>query len=143
MFAEDMMLKIKDGKIPDNLLDDEELAKMIRLNLVHKNGDNHYLTIPTFTKNEFNDFTRLFKPAVKELNKKLNDLVLKLWEEFNEFVPEQVHDQINQYLAGYTNNIIGFTIFNMLDRKILAAPPKKGPLTYNMLYIDRPLKWQI
>jgi hypothetical protein len=46
-------------------------------------------------------------------------------------------------VASYVNNIVGFVVYDMIDRGILAPPPEQVPLVYGLFFIDRPTDWQI
>lgn len=137
MFEKDLMLKAEGGRIPEGLLDDDDLARLIRLNLVEKIDPRYQLTIPVFTRQQLDRLEALFSLLVKNLQNELGELIVQIWREFHRIVPGHLHDQINQYLAGYVHRLIGLTVFDMMRSDQLAAPPKEGPLHYGVFFVER------
>lgn len=140
IFSTDLIREADNGQITKKISDDN-LATLIELNLVKRENDQFYLTIPTFTAAQFNQLLLLLDPLTSQLKEQLKDLVNQIWLEFHSFVPKQVQDQINQYLAGYIHNIIGLVIFDMIDKGYLASPPKEGPLAYGVFSVGKTLNF--
>ena len=135
VFGKNLMQKIKDGTIPDGLLTDDEMANLIRLNLITKDKTGYKIAFPIFTNEQFDRLVELFRPLIVTLRGMLNDLVVKILDEFHKNTPKQVQDQINQYVSGYIHNIIGFVAFDMIEKGVLEPPPKEGPLSDSVLFI--------
>ena len=66
-------------------------------------------------------------------DEKLNDLLAK-WivtvrNNFEGFVPKHLHDQINQWVSCYLNQIIGYVTDELIRRGVLCKPDNVKPLT--------------
>ena len=139
MYYEDIMAKIKEGKIDTKMFAEEELAKLLKYNLIQKNKNSYSLSFPVFTRKQYKKLKKVMAGLVSEVRGILREPVFKIWEEFHNFVPQHVQGQINQYLSGYTHNIIGLSVLRMVEKGQLASPPVQGPLTYNILYLEEVL----
>lgn len=142
MFSKSLFLKPDQRKFIDEL-EQDDLVKLIKLNLVKRVKNTYHLTIPVFSKEQFTQLTLILEPLVEQLVELLNDLVNQIWQEFRNFVPEQVQDQINQYLAGYVQNITGLVIEAMIRKDQLKPPPQEGALTYNVFIIEELIDYNI
>lgn len=143
MHRHEAVTKCRGGQVPDGLLSADDLARLIRLNLLRKSDDGYRLAIAMFTGAQFKELDQLLSQLAADLAGILDRLVLRVWDELHGFVPKHLHDQINQFVAGYVHNIIGFTVFEMMDRGVLAPPPKEGPLAYGVFHVDRMPDWQV
>lgn len=142
MFSQGLLQQTENGILIKETISDDDLARLIRLNLVKKEK-GYKLAIPIFTKEQFEELINPFSPLVNDLEALLTELVFLLWKEFTGFVPKHLYGQINQYLAGYVHNIIGLVISKMIADGFLSTPPKEGPLSYNVFYLKTPLGYNI
>ncbi len=143
VFQNNIIGRIADGNQITKIIPEDDLARLIRLNLIKRENKIYRLAIPTFTKEEFTALTKLYTPIINRLENNLNNLVLEIWEEFQVIVPHHLHDQINQYMAGYVHKIISLTMYEMINSGTIETPPKEGPLAYNVFYVNQILDEEV
>ena len=66
-------------------------------------------------------------------DEKIDDLLAE-WikdvrKSFESFVPKHLHDQINQWMSCYLNQIIGYVTDELIRRGALCKPDSEKPLT--------------
>lgn len=131
--------KCKNGIIPDDLLSEDDIVRLLQLNLIIKddNCKNRYsLNFACFTKEQFLEFSNLFHIEDEKLDKLLIDLILGIKKSFVNFVPKRLESQINQWVSCYTHTIIGYVTDELISRGILEKPDDEKPLTNGVFFIE-------
>jgi hypothetical protein len=131
--------KCKNGIIPDDLLSEDDIVRLLQLNLIIKddNCKNRYsLNFACFTKEQFLEFSNLFHIEDEKLDKLLIDLILSIKKSFVNFVPKRLESQINQWVSCYTHTIIGYVTDELISRGILEKPDDEKPLTNGVFFIE-------
>ena len=73
-------------------------------------------------------------------DEKLNDLlaewIVTVRNNFENFVPKHLHDQINQWVSCYIHQIIGYVTDELIRRGILRKPENEKPLTDGVFSVE-------
>lgn len=78
------------GVIPDAILSDDDIIRLLKANLIIKNETGYSLNFATFTNEQYTDFIALFKRENETLNEKLTELILDIRKCFKSFVPKRL-----------------------------------------------------
>lgn len=125
----------KDGIIPDGLLSEDDIVRLLKMNLIYKSSGGYKLNFACFTHDEYNAFAALFDCADEKLEKLLTNLILDIHKSFKTFVPKRLDSQINQWVSCYVHSIAGFVTEELIKRGILAEPDSEKPLTAGVFYV--------
>jgi hypothetical protein len=118
----------KNGVIPD-IMGEDDLIRLLKANLIIKDGDEYKLNFAVFTKEQFFAFTELFIQSNAKLDDMLAELITDIHKSFKAFVPKRLDSQINQWVSCYVHNIIGFVAEELINRGVLEKPDDEKPLT--------------
>ncbi len=121
--------KMKNGIISKDIISDYDAARLISLNLISKAEDGYKLNFSYFTKEQFAAFTNLINMDNKKVNDLLAEWILSVRKSFEGFVPKHLHDQINQWISSYLNQIVGYVTDELVRRGALKKPDPQLPLT--------------
>lgn len=135
LYANDIIQKSKDGFIDKTELSDEDAAKLIANNLIHKSERGYQLNFPCFSEEDFEEFISLFNMEDKQLDDLLEKWILTVRRNFQNFVPTRLSDQINQWVSGYLFQIIGYVTDELIRRGILRKPDLDKPMTDGVFYV--------
>lgn len=124
------------GMISKDALTDEDAAHLIATNLIIKSGDEYYLNIPYFTEDQFASFASLFDIADEKIGDRLAEWITSVRNSFENFVPKHLHDQINQWVSGYLQQITGYVTDELIRRGVLAKPDFEKPLTNGVFCVE-------
>ena len=128
MSDKDIVRKSTNGIIPADLLTDDDKVRLLRANLIIKDGDNFKLNFAVFTTEQFKEFKGYFDKGDAELDKMLAELITDIHRSFKAFVPKRLDSQINQWVSCYAHNIIGFVTEELINRGVLEKPDEEKPL---------------
>jgi len=64
-----LVSKAENGIIPNNLVAEDDLIRLIKANLIIKDGDSYKFNFSIFTREQFNDFKRVFNEGNTKLEK--------------------------------------------------------------------------
>lgn len=126
----------QNGIIPDGRLSEDDIIRLLKINLIIKAGDSYKLNFACFTGEEYALFISLFKGNDEELDRPLKDLILDIHKSFKAFVPKRLDSQINQWVSCYVHSIIGFVTEELITRGVLEKPDDEKPLTNGVFYIS-------
>lgn len=126
----------KNGIVKNDLLSDEDAARLIQNNLIIKSGADYRLNFACFSEEQFAKFTALFDINDKKLEDLLAEWILTVRQSFERFVPTRLHDQINQWISYYLGQIIGYVVDELICRGALRAPDAEKPLTDGVFYVN-------
>ena len=115
--------------IPSDSLSEDEIIRLIKANLVIKDGDSYKFNFAIFTKEQFDDFKGCFNNENTNLDETLAQLITDIHKSFKAFVPKRLDSQINQWVSCYVHNIIGFIAEELIARDVLEKPDDEKPLT--------------
>lgn len=135
--------RCKEGVVSEKMLEEEDRLRLLRINLLVKEGEAYKLNFPCFTRQQFMDFTALFAGEDEVLDKELSRWLLSARRSFEKFVPKRLHAQINQWIACYAGEIIGLVMEELVQRGVLEPPeteqtePDVGkPLVNGIFYVE-------
>lgn len=136
MCANGILQNIKNGMISKDALSEEDVAHLIATNLIIKSNDEYYLNIPHFTEEQFASFTSLFDIADEKVCDLLAEWITNVRNSFENFVPKHLHDQINQWIGCYLQQITGYVTDELIRRGVLAKPDFEKPLTNGVFCVE-------
>ncbi len=136
--AQGLPRRAEDGLIPERLLTQEELIRLVKNNLVVKSGAGYKLNFACFSQEAFARFAELFTGTDEAVEEPLRRLIDGVHAQFKAFVPKRLDGQINQYVRGYVQSIVGYVLQRLVDEGLLASPEDGKPLTDGVFYIDGP-----
>jgi len=134
--ANDIPQKCENGIIPGGLLSEDDIIRLLKANLIVKNGNNYRLNFASFTQKQFSDFMSLFNAENEKLNDMLTDLILDIHKSFKGFVPKRLDSQINQWVSCFSHEIIGYVAEELITRGVLDKPDEEKPLTDGVFYVE-------
>lgn len=126
----------KDTTISKDRLSDEAAAELISSNLIVKSNDDYKINFACFTDEQFRAFAALFDISDNKIDNMIADWIIAVRNQFEKFVPARLHDQINQWITGYTNQITGYVVDELIERGFLRKPDEYKPLTDGVFYIE-------
>lgn len=135
MSDKDIVRKSKNGIIPDDILTDDDRVRLIKANLIVKDGADYKLNFAVFNKEQFCSFKNHFYTPNGNLDKMLAELITDIHKSFKAFVPKRLDSQINQWVSCYVHNIIGFVAEELINRGVLEKPDDEKPLTNGVFCI--------
>ena len=124
------------GVVSKEALSEEDAAHLIETNLLIKSEAGFSLNFPHFTAEQFGKFVSLFEMTDKKLNDLLAEWIVTVRNNFENFVPKHLHDQINQWVSCYLHQIIGYTTDELIRRGILRKPDNEKPLTDGVFIVE-------
>ena len=127
--SKQIVTQAQNGVIPSGVLAEDDLVRLIKHNLVVKDGDVYKLNFAVFTPEQFEEFRGCFDKDNARLDKMLAELILDIHKSFKAFVPKRLDSQINQRVSGYVHNIIGYVAEELICRGVLERPADDRPLT--------------
>ena len=127
---------IENGMISKDVLTDEDAAHFLENNLIKLSDGNYYLNIPYFTEEQFDTFASLFDMTDEKINDILADWIMSVRKNFESFVPNHLHDQINQWINCYLYQIIGYVTDELIRRGLLNKPDFEKPLTNGVFCVE-------
>jgi RNA polymerase sigma factor (sigma-70 family) len=133
--ANDIVGKTNNGVIPNDALTDDDRVRLLKNNLIIKEGGAYKLNFPIFTQSQYESFKGCFNEPNTELDKVLKELISEIHKSFKAFVPKRLDSQINQWVSFYTHNIIGFVAEELINRGVLERPGGEKPLTNGVFCI--------
>lgn len=138
--ANDIVEKCDNGRIPEGILSEEQLMCLVRKNLVAHDDMGYRLNFPCFTKEEFADFVSPFEEACEEngdpIDLLLEKLIATIHKGFKQFVPKRLDSQINQWVTGFTGEIIGYVLEELFARGVLERPEEDKPFVNGVFYVE-------
>ncbi len=127
--------KCAGGVVPEGLFDEGELVKLLRNNLVRREGKDYKLNFACFTRSEFEDFRGMYGGEDPELDRQMCQWILSVRKSFEGFVPRRLQDQINQWISVYCGEIIGQVTEELICRGRLEKPGEE-PLVDGVFYVE-------
>ena len=135
MSDKDIVRQTNNGVIPDGILTDDDKVRLLKANLITKDGDKYKLNFAVFTAEQFNIFRGHFDENNAKLDEMLAELITDIHKSFKAFVPKRLDSQINQWVSAYVHNIIGFVAEELIKRGVLETPGAEKPLTNGVFCI--------
>jgi hypothetical protein len=136
MIAQQIPQKSINGIILDGLLAEDDIIRLLQLNLISKDDKNFKLNFACFSQEQFVEFSGLFKLNDDVINMLLSELILSIHKSFKEFVPKRLDNQINQWVSCFIHVIAGYVTEELIGRNVLQKPDEVKPLTNGVFYID-------
>jgi len=128
--------KCPDGKIPSDLLSDEQLANLLAMNMAIREDGGYRLNFPLFTPEQFYSLVEPFRREDNALDEMISRLITEIRRSFREFVPHRLEDQIDQWVRCYASDLAGRILHELINRGILPAAPEDRPLTEGIFWIS-------
>ncbi len=126
----------KSGRISKNSLAEEDAARFVKNNLITLFNGDYYLNIPCFREEQFAQFTSLFNMSDEKVSDLLAEWIVTVRNNFENFVPKHLHDQINQWVSCYLHQIIGYVTDELIRRGILRKTDNEKPLTDGVFSVE-------
>lgn len=139
IIAKNIMKKSIDGNVPDGVFNEDELAGLIKSNLICKSDSGYKFTFPCFTDEQLNEFNNLFNGDNEVIDQLLINLILDINTSFRQFVPKRLDSQINQWASVYSQQIVGYIAESLINRGVLEQPDDEIPMTNGVLYVAKSL----
>ncbi|MBO5023920.1 MAG: sigma-70 family RNA polymerase sigma factor [Clostridia bacterium] len=124
------------GVVAKAALSEEDAADLIKSNLLIKSEICFHLNFPHFTAEQFSKFVSLFEMTDEKINDLLAEWIVTVRNNFENFVPKHLHDQINQWVSCYLHQIIGYVTDELIRRGILRKPDNEKPLTNGVFSVE-------
>ena len=128
LHASKVVQRSKNGVIPEHVLSEDDKIRLLKNNLIAKDGNQNKLNFPIFNRKQYDSFICLFDRPDESLDGMLADLITDIHRSFKAFVPKRLDSQINQWVSCYTQNIIGFVADELISRGVLETPDAEKPL---------------
>ena len=132
--------KCSDGFIPDGVISDEDIARLISLNLAVKDGNKFKLNFPYFTTAQFMELIESITVDNSEFDALFTEYIISLRKSFEKFVPKHLNDQINQWVSCYANGIIAYITEELISQGILEKPDEEKVLVNGVFCVEGKLK---
>ena len=124
------------GVVSKEALSEEDAAHLIESNLLIKSEEGFRLNLPHFTAEQFEKFASLFEMTDEKIDDLLAEWIVTVHNNFKNFVPKHLHDQINQWVSHYVYQIIGYVTDELIPRGILRKPDSEKPLTDGVFSVE-------
>lgn len=124
------------GVVPQEALSEEDAAHLIETNLLIKSENGFSLNFPHFTAEQFERFVSLFEMNDEKISDLLAEWITAVHNNFENFVPKHLHDQINQWVSCYLHQIIGYVTDELIRREVLRKPDSAKPLTDGVFCVE-------
>jgi len=129
LHANDIVLKAENGVIADGVLSDDDKIRLLKANLIVKDGSKYKLNFPVFSAKQYDNFRNIFDEPDAALDGMLAELIADIHRCFKAFVPKRLDSQVNQWVTCYVHNIIGYVAEELINRRMLEKPDDNIPLT--------------
>ncbi|MDF2685377.1 MAG: polymerase sigma factor, sigma-70 family [Clostridia bacterium] len=136
LFNNNILFKSLNGVIPADLLNQDDIIRLLKLNLIEKSTDGYKFRFAFFTPSQYDMFADLFINGSNNLKTLLETLILNIWSSFKVFVPKRLDSQINQYVSSCTHSIVGFVTEELIARGVLEKPEDEKPMVNGIFYIN-------
>ena len=127
--ANKIIEQAENGVIADCALTDDDRVRLLKTNLIIKDGAKYKLNFAVFNKEQYDTFVKIFAKSNANLEEMLTELITDIHKSFKLFVPKRLDSQINQWVSFYVQNIIGFVAEELINRNTLEKPNDEKPLT--------------
>lgn len=127
--ANKIVEKADNGTVKDDVLTEDDCIRLLKNNLITKDGDHYKLNFAVFNKEQYDSFVKHSAQSNAEFDKILTELITDIHKSFQMFVPKRLGSQINQWVSCYAHNIIGFIAEELINRNALEKPDIEKPLT--------------
>ncbi|MBQ8448477.1 MAG: sigma-70 family RNA polymerase sigma factor [Clostridia bacterium] len=124
------------GIVSKEALSEEDAAHLIETNLLIKSEAGFSLNFPHFTAEQFGEFVSLFDMTDEKIGDLLAGWIVTVRNNFENFVPKHLHDQINQWVNCYVHQIIGYVTDELIRRGILRKLENEQPLTDGVFSVE-------
>ncbi|WP_058300483.1 hypothetical protein [Gorillibacterium timonense] len=128
--------KCTNGWIPDGLLSEDDVIRLLQTNLIIKSGDTYKLNFACFLQEQFTEFSGLFRLEDETITKLITDLILSIHKSFKSFVPKRLDSQINQWVSCFVHNVAGYVTEELIHRNVLEKPSLDQSSTNGVFYIE-------
>lgn len=136
LMAKGIVRKCESGTVPEGLLSEDDIVRLLRVNLLVKDSGRYKLNFPCFTQEEFSAFTAAYEIQDKNMDKMISEWIVSVKRSFERFVPKRLHDQINQWISVYAGRLTGYTVEELIRRGVLEKPCVEIPLTNGVFYVE-------
>lgn len=135
LIANQIPQKCKQGVIPEGLLSEDDMVRLLQNNLIAKTDGAYCLNFACFTQEQFAEFWKLFSVQDHKLDAMLTELIVSIKKSFVGFVPKRLESQINQWVSCFVHALVGYVTDELIERGVLETPAEK-PLTNGVFYVE-------
>lgn len=136
MLTRDIVKNSQDGAIPENMMEEDDILRLLEGNLIRKGEKGYELNFAYFTGEQFREACALFPSQDEKLNALLCDRILTVRKEFEAFVPGHLHSQINQWVTLFSAQIVSYIIEELIRRGRLAKPDPEKVFVDGVFYAE-------
>lgn len=133
---------LENGLLPAGLLSQEQLLRLVQVNLLKKEGEDGYkLQYPCFTPETYAAFSNLFASQMDggdRVDEALETLIQEIYKDFKAFTPKRLASQIPSWLSCYVGRICGLVIDELISRSCLEKPRADEVLVNGVFHIEGP-----
>jgi len=120
---------IENGILSDNFLSDDDKVNLIKNNLIVKDENKYKINYCIFKREQYDNLIESFKKTNTKLDDMLTEIIIDIYKNFKLSAPKRLDSQINNFVSGYVQNIIGFIAEELINRNVLNKPDNEKPLT--------------
>ncbi|MDD4773741.1 MAG: hypothetical protein PHZ09_09075 [Eubacteriales bacterium] len=135
LYANKIVERCAYGVITDGILTNDDLVRLLQLNLIVKSDTRYVLNFACFTREQFAAFAGLFSAEDEKFAAILTELILSIKKSFVSFVPKRLDGQINQWISCFIHSIIGYVSDELISRGVLEKPDDEKPLTNGVFHV--------
>jgi RNA polymerase sigma factor (sigma-70 family) len=132
--AKKVVLRAADGYLPADI-SEEDLARLVKTNLIVKQASGFKLNFACFDHSNFRQFISLFDEADNQVDQHITDIIEKIRKTFRSFVPHRLESQVDQWVNVYANNLVGYTVNELIARDVLEGQSRDKPLVDGVFFI--------
>ena len=136
MYRQKILQSSPKGIIPENILTEDDILRLLEVNLIRKSENGYQLNFAHFTHKQFQDACSLFSFEDGKLDALLSDEILAIRKGFEKFVPKHLHSQINQWVTCFSHEIVSHVVEELIQRGRLTKPDPDRPLVDGVFYVE-------
>ena len=115
--------------------DDELAAELLKNNIMRKDNGIYKSNIPVTAQNGENNIDKIFASYQNEIIPLLTGFVKNIYNEYERFVPERLHDQITGYFIGNCWSVIKIIFDELVKQKLLRDYTNDEVFTDNIWFV--------
>ncbi len=128
--------RCENGVIPEEALNEDDIVRLLRANLIKKECGAYKLNFPCFTGTQFDEFAKNFRKDSEKLDALLADLILSVRKSFVRFTPKRLESQINQWVSCFVQRIGAYVTEELIARGVLETPHDEIPMTNGVFFVE-------
>lgn len=116
-------MNFSNGIFDFSILPEEDLALLIKYNLVYRNNENKDCwSIPVFTEKQYKELENILNKIAEEFVLIIAEAAEKIYRIYENLIPKRLYSQISGVMGGEVHRIIGLIIENYISNGYLKEP---------------------